>query len=60
MSRSKRKRESPRELPRPFTRVMLPDVPGGQEGLLPESTQGRALKVEFDPIPNAAPTPQDP
>ncbi|MHC8320126.1 hypothetical protein ACYZT4_05425 [Pseudomonas sp. GB2N2] len=46
--------------PKPFTLVMLPDVEGGQPGLLPKSTQGNPLKIEFDPWGDSDPTPEDP
>ncbi|UWF46982.1 hypothetical protein NYP20_16670 [Pseudomonas sp. N3-W] len=46
--------------PKPFTRVMLDDVDGGQEGLLPLSTQGKPLKIEFEPWNNTDPSPQEP
>lgn len=62
MSNPKRsiEQDAPRVLPKPFTRAMLEDVEGGQEGLLPVSTQGQSLKVEFDRWENTAPTPQNP
>lgn len=46
--------------PKPFTQAMLDDVDGGQEGLLPLSTQGKPLKIEFEPWNNTDPSPQEP
>ncbi|WP_160106996.1 hypothetical protein [Pseudomonas izuensis] len=62
MSRSKRASDQNalRIRPKPFALAMLDDVEGGQEGLLPVSTQGKTLKMEFDPWENTDPSPQDP
>ena len=46
--------------PKPFTESMLDDIDGGQEGLLPASTQGKSLRVEFAPWDNSDPRPDGP
>ncbi|PTT99359.1 hypothetical protein DBR45_28365 [Pseudomonas sp. HMWF031] len=62
MSTQKSSSEQPtlRLRPKPFTRVMLEDIDGGQEGLLPTSIQGERLKMEFDYWANTEPSLQYP
>ena len=55
-----RQEQNTRVRPKPFTLAMLDDIEGGQEGLLPRSTQGIPLKVEFAPWTNTDPTPEFP
>jgi hypothetical protein len=57
---SRREQNTPQVRPKPFTLAMLDDVDGGQEGLLPKSTQGQPLRVEFAPWTNTDPSPEFP
>ncbi|MFU2326195.1 hypothetical protein [Pseudomonas sp. NFX98] len=62
MSRQKNSSEQHtfRDRPKPFTQVMLEEVDGGQEGLLPLSVQGKPLKIEFERWTNTDPSPEYP